>query len=105
MNATDIHANAEVSAQLRAEGASKEVAALAAALAKGQFQDAQADEFGATHVLMDALGQLLATSPFRPKCCMKCEQDFLIEMLRQVGAFYNVHRREAKVKEARDGHS
>ena len=105
MNMKDVKANAEVSAQLRAEGASKEVAALAAALAKGQFQDAQADEFGAVHILMDALGKLLAANSFRPKCCMKCEQDFVFEMLRRVGAFYNVHRREAKAKEARNGSS
>lgn len=105
MTTTDIQASAEVSAQLRAEGASKEVAALAAALAKGQFQDAQADQFGAVHILMDALGQLLAAAPFRPKCCAKCERDYLLEMLRQVGAFYNVHRGEAKLKEARNGRS
>jgi len=105
MTTTNIHANAQISGQLRAEGASKEVAALAAALAKGQFQDAQADEFGAVRILMDALGKSLAAAPFRPNCCKEHERDYLFEMLRQVGAFYNIYRRDAHEKEARNGRS
>jgi len=105
MTTTDFQANAEVSSQLRAEGASKEVAALAAALAKGQFKDAQTDEFGAIQILMAALGGALVAAPFRPNCCKEHERDYLFEMLRQVGAFYNLYRRDAHEKEARNGRS